>query len=67
MIIIEHDKEPEYASTLLNVKSPIADRMTSLFCLRTIGNESAVDTLCQALNEEPSSDLLRHEICYCLG
>ena len=67
MIIIEHYKLPEYAETLQDPQKPITDRISSLFCLRTIGSIEAVEALCKAFDIEPKSDLLRHEICYCLG
>ena len=41
--------------------------MSDLFCLRTVASLEAVDALIVAFDNEPKSDLLRHEICYCLG
>ena len=67
MILIDHDKEQDYSQNLLNLKSPIADRVNALFCLRTISSLTSIDSLLQAFREEPSSELLKHEICYCLG
>lgn len=67
MIIIEHEKVPEYAQVLQDIAKPISDRISSLFCLRTVGTEETVDALIKAFDLEPSSDLLKHEICYCLG
>jgi deoxyhypusine monooxygenase len=67
MIIIEHYKVPEYASTLQDIDKPITDRISSLFCLRTVCSVEAIDALTKAFELEPKSDLLRHEICYCLG
>lgn len=67
MIIINHDKEPEYAQTLQDLKAPMAERVNALFCLRTISSLTSIDALIKAFNEEPSSELLLHEICYCLG
>lgn len=42
-------------------------RMNCLFQLRTIGSFESVKALENALLKEPSSDLLRHEICYAFG
>lgn len=42
-------------------------RMNCLFQLRTIGSLDAIKALENALLKEPSSDLLRHEICYAFG
>lgn len=52
---------------LLNPNNSIRQRMDALFKLRTIGNLDAVKVLEEALISEPSSDLLRHEVCYCFG
>jgi len=52
---------------LINPGNPIADRVNSLFCLRTLGTVQAVQALITAFEKEPSSELLKHEICYCLG
>jgi deoxyhypusine monooxygenase len=67
MIIIEHYKVPEYAEVLSNPDKPITDRVSSLFCLRTVATLETVDALILAFDREPRSDLLKHEICYCLG
>ena len=58
---------PEYAGTLQDLSKPIAERISSLFCLRTVADLDSIDALIKAFDEEPCSDLLRHEICYCLG
>ena len=67
MIIIHNEKEPEYAATLRDLKAPVAERVNALFCLRTISSLTSVDALIQAFKEEPKSELILHEICYCLG
>lgn len=67
MIIIDHAKVPEYAETLANIEKPIPDRTSALFCLRTVATLESIDALINAFYAEPKSDLLRHEICYCLG
>jgi deoxyhypusine monooxygenase len=67
MIIIDHSKVPEYAEKLIDNKRRIPERVSSLFCLRTVASIEAIDALIQAFDNEPVSDLLRHEICYCLG
>ena len=67
MMIIYHEKVPEYAATLQDIKKPITDRVSSLFCLRTVATIEAVEGLIKAFDLEDRSDLIRHEICYCLG
>jgi hypothetical protein len=67
MMIIYHDKAPEYAATLQDTAKPIPDRINALFCLRTVGTTEAVEALIKAFDLEDRSDLIRHEICYCLG
>ena len=67
MMIIYHSKEPEYAATLQDITKPITDRISSLFCLRTIATVESVQALIKAFDLEDRSDLIRHEICYCLG
>ena len=67
MLFIDNDKLDEYSSKLLNLKNPIAERVEALFCLRTVGNIGAVEAVIKAFETEPSSDLLKHEICYVLG
>lgn len=42
-------------------------RMACLFQLRSIGSYEALKALEKAMLLEPSSDLLRHEICYVFG
>ena len=67
MIMIYHEKVPEYATTLQDIAKPITDRVSALFCLRTVATIEAVEGLIKAFDLEDRSDLLRHEICYCLG
>jgi len=67
MIFIKHEELPTYAATLANHEGPIPGRVSALFCLRTVGTVEAIDALIEAFHKEPRSDLLRHEICYCLG
>ena len=54
-------------ATLLNGENPIRIRMDALFKLRTLNTIDAVYALEEALITEKSSDLLRHEVCYCFG
>jgi len=56
-----------HKNILINNNNPIRLRMDSLFRLRTIGNINSVQALEEALITEKSSDLIRHEVCYCLG
>lgn len=52
---------------LLTDSNPIRLRMNALFKLRTIGTFDCVLALEGALIKEKSSDLIRHEVCYCFG
>ena len=67
MILIDHDKVPEYAATLQDLSQLIAKRVSSLWCLRTVASLEAVEALFKAFEIEQKSELLKHEICYCLG
>ena len=52
---------------ILNDKNNIRIRMEILFQLRSFGNLESIKILEEALINEKTSDLLRHEVCYCLG
>ena len=52
---------------LINDSNSIKVRMNSLFRLRTIQSLEAVKALEEALILEKTSDLIRHEVCYCFG
>lgn len=67
MIIVDHQNINQYDQVLCDVKAPIAERVDSLFCLRSFKELEAVDVLIKAFHIEQESDLLKHEICYCLG
>ena len=67
MIIVDKEDLGKYSDTLIDVKAPIAERVDSLFCLRSFDQIEAIDALIKAFNTEQDSDLLKHEICYCLG
>jgi deoxyhypusine monooxygenase len=45
----------------------MADRVDSLFCIKAFKEPEAVDALIRCFHKEKSSELLKHEICYCLG
>ncbi len=66
-MIVYHEKVAEYAATLQEIANPITDRISALFCLRTIASVESVEALIRAFDLEDKSDLIRHEICYCLG
>lgn len=57
----------ELGNILSNQKLEIKKRMNALFQLRTIGTFEAIKALQKALITEESSDLIRHEVCYCFG
>ena len=67
MIFVDHSDLGKYGAVLKDVNAPIAERTDSLFCLRSFPDLEAVDALIEAFHIEQHSDLLRHEICYCLG
>jgi deoxyhypusine monooxygenase len=52
---------------LINDSHSIKIRMNALFRLRTIASFDAIKALEEALIKEKSSDLIRHEVCYCFG
>ena len=67
MILVDQEDISKYSTTLNDVKAPIAERVDSLFCLKAFEKIDAIDALIEAFYIEKKSDLLRHEICYCLG
>ena len=67
MIIVDHNDLQKYATVLKDVNAPIAERTDSLFCLRSFPGVDAIDVMIEAFHIQQFSDLLRHEICYCLG
>ena len=54
-------------SILINDSKDIKERMNALFKLRTIGNLESVKALESVLLSGTSSDLVKHEVCYCFG
>ena len=67
MILVDHEDLDRYAEVLCDLKAPIAERVDSLFCLRSFKQLEALDVLFKAFEIEKDSELLQHEICYCLG
>jgi len=67
MIIVDHDDLQKYSNCLCDVQAPIAERVDSLFCMRSFEQIEAVDALIKAFYTEKKSELLLHEMCYCLG
>ena len=67
MIIVDTENMTPYVDNLADVSAPIAERVDSLFCLRAFKEVEAVDGLIKAFHSEKKSELLLHEICYCLG
>ena len=57
----------ELGIILGNDSLDIKKRMNALFQLRTVGSLQAIKALENALITEKSSDLIRHEVCYCFG
>ena len=67
MIIVDHTDMEQYSKVLCDVNAQIAERVDCLFCLRSFEQVEAVDELIKAFEIEQKSELLKHEICYCLG
>lgn len=67
MIIVDTDNMHKYVDSLCDPQQPIAERVDSLFCLRAFKEVEVIDGLIKAFHTEKSSELLLHEICYCLG
>ena len=67
MIAVDLDNLQKYESVLSDPGAPVADRVDSLFCIKAFQEVEAVDALVRSFHCEPKSELLKHEICYCLG
>mmetsp|Transcript_4427 Transcript_4427/g.7537 ORF Transcript_4427/g.7537 Transcript_4427/m.7537 type:complete len:112 (+) Transcript_4427:25-360(+) len=67
MIAVDLEDLTKYESVLSDPSQPIADRVDSLFCIKAFKEPEAVDSLVRSFHKEPKSELLKHEICYCLG
>ena len=67
MQIVSESSFQQYSDTIKNLQSPMGDRINALFCLRTLSNMESIDCLIDTFKIEKDSELLRHEICYCLG
>ena len=67
MITVDLEDLEKYEATLSDTAAPIADRVDSLFCIKAFSGPEAVDALVRSFHKEPKSELLKHEICYCLG
>jgi deoxyhypusine monooxygenase len=58
----------ELCETLCDHTKPIGMRMRSLFYLRSVGGEAALDAICHALQDKAhNGSLLRHELGFVLG
>jgi len=67
MIIVDHNDMQKYSQVLCDTAAPIEERVDCLFCLRSFEEIEAIDELIKAFEIEQTSELLKHEICYCLG
>ena len=52
MIIVDHNDVGKYAGVLKDLNAPIAQRVDSLFCLRSFPQIEAVDALIEAFGVE---------------
>jgi glutaredoxin 3 len=57
----------EYFGILKDSENEIEDRMDALFSLKQIDDIDAVHVLIESFKIEKNSELLKHEILYCLG
>lgn len=57
----------ELDEILCNPEETIQKRFRAMFEVRGLQNPKAVETMIKCFNLEPKSDLLRHEVAYCLG
>lgn len=66
---IKADKKKfsEYEHTIHTPEAPIHERLNAMLALRSIGTIEAVEALIMAFEYEVQSNMLKHEICYCLG
>jgi deoxyhypusine monooxygenase len=55
------------ADKLKNPKKSLPERYGAMMYLLEHESLDAIDALIKAFRKEQSSDLLRHEICYCIG
>lgn len=67
MITVDHQNLLEYEKVLSDKDANIADRVDSLFCIKSFQEVEAVQSLIRSFHCEKKSELLRHEICYVLG
>ena len=50
---------------LNNVDKPLKERFRALFTLKNIGGQEAIDEISKSFQDK--SELLKHEVAYCLG
>ncbi|KAJ3396159.1 hypothetical protein HDU92_003831 [Lobulomyces angularis] len=60
------EKIQELEDVLCSNKTPLAKRFRSLFTLKAINNYQSINSIIKAL-DTCDSDLLNHELAYCLG
>ena len=67
MITVDLENLNQYEKVLSDTSAPVADRVDSLFCMKAFSEVEAVDAIIRSFHCEKKSELLKHEICYCLG
>ena len=67
MISVDKDDLKKYETVLSDTSAPISDRVDSLFCMKAFNEVEAVEAIIRSFHCEKKSELLKHEICYCLG
>ena len=67
MLTVDLEDLQKYEASLSDTNANIADRIDSLFCIKAFQGPESIDALIRSFHAEPDSELLKHEICYCLG
>ena len=66
-MFVDLEDIPRYEKVLGDPSANIADRVDSLFSLKAFKEPESVDAIIRSFWKEKNSELLKHEICYCLG
>jgi deoxyhypusine monooxygenase len=67
MITVNLEDLNQYEKVLSDTAAPVSDRVDSLFCIKAFKETEAIDAIVRSFHIEKKSELLRHEMCYCLG
>ena len=67
MLTVNLEDLNQYEKILSDTTASVSDRVDSLFCLKAFSELDAIDAIIRSFHIEKKSELLRHEMCYCLG